>query len=161
MNPNRQAGGRRAQKEGKSFELHLIDMAHLEGFAVLHIKPAARWIRNPGQPMARPIPEKSTIDYVFGKDGQAIFLDAKSCDQNTFGKSLIKKHQIDKLVEFRDRGFACGYLVYFRKINRVCFFNATTVEAVKENESLNPVLAEYIAPLEEFRFSNLVSLIQK
>lgn len=153
FNLKRYLGGKKAQKEGKSFELKLIDMAHLEGWASLHIKPAARPIKTPVG--LKLIFEKSTIDHVFGKNGKAIFLDAKTCEAKTFCKSLIKQHQLDKLLEFERNGFATGYLVYFRKQNEICFFSAKILSELLVGKSLRPADGYSLGPLEDFRFSKI------
>lgn len=127
------AKGRKSTKGiGNAFENILEIPAKRSGISVVKIPSGVKWV------MRRAIPVKTPFDFMFCRDGVAVFLDAKSTSSSNFSKSMITDHQLSSLLELERQGFRAGYVVFFRGIDRVVFFSATQLNSLFPRESLKP-----------------------
>ena len=117
---NRVRGGKKAKSYGKAFELAVYEQCQREGLFPI-------WHPDGCETIARPpylIRTKMPFDFSILKDSKALFLDAKSFDKNTMSASDMAEHQVRILARAEEEGFAAGYLVYFRKPDKIVFFDA-------------------------------------
>lgn len=110
--------GKKAQAFGKGFEQAVSDQGNREGFLVIKWPDGCRRVAG----FLKLIPVKTPFDFTLISSGKAIFFDAKTFDKNTISRGDLVEHQINVLSEIEKRGFVSGYLVYFRKPNKVVFF---------------------------------------
>lgn len=101
------------------------------------------------------IPVKTPFDYVLIYEGQSVFLDCKSCDTNTFTYSQITRHQIDYLKKVWDHKCRSGYLVNFRKLNYIIFFDADKLSKLGPGDGLKPQDGQYLGGEECFALGGL------
>jgi len=88
---------------------------------------------------------KTAFDYVLiDSRGTVCFLDCKSFDSDRMSHSQLTEHQVDKLSDIEHHKVRAGYLVYFRKINVVVFFDASKMKALRPGHSLTASDGEYL-----------------
>ncbi len=135
-NPTRILAGKRAKAEGDSFEHFVEKHARISGINFVKVPMGARMVRGMGG--MKMIPIRTPFDYVLAKLGVATFIDAKSTSEGTFKHVLVKEHQLQALLGLERAGFTAGYLVNFRKWNRIVFFSATQLSDLRMREGLKP-----------------------
>lgn len=120
-----------AKREGQAWEQLLKHLMTRDGWEVVEIPPGCR-----GDGRGGLIRVKTAFDFVAGKNGRAVFFDAKSVESGNFTKSQCTVHQVDSLFKFFKQGFQAGYFVNFRDQNLVVFFSADKLMALKPRTSL-------------------------
>lgn len=134
-NPNKVSGGAKAKHIGKLFEGIVLAACYSNRIVPIQIPTGCKFVRGYGG--MRPIPQKSDFDFIIVKNKSAAFIDAKTTNDTTFTYSEITPHQVHKLAAIEKQGFNAGYLVWFRKVdNRIVFFTASKLLALKKGESL-------------------------
>jgi hypothetical protein len=143
---------RHSKVEGNAWEQVFKRAAILAGFATIHLPGGA----NPtgrrdakGRPILFPV--KMPFDFRLSKPLTPIVsegmiyasafsgsFDTKTIDGKTFPYSAITPHQLESLYSEECAGCCAGYIVYFRPENRVVFFSAGKLAAVRPRESLSP-----------------------
>lgn len=81
---------------------------------------------------------KTPFDMIFVRNQTACFIDCKSVDAERFSYSQIKTHQAMPLRQIEAEGFNAGYLIFFRAIDEVVFFKASTLVAITHGEGIGP-----------------------
>ena len=127
-------GGKKAKAKGDIFELILQSQSKRDKISFVKIPSGCAWRRT--QFGVKPMPVATPFDFMCGKTGRAIFFDAKQMGNDRFNYSLIKQHQVRKLLELEQQNFCAGYVIYFDTVDRIEFFTATQLIAVKRRESL-------------------------
>lgn len=148
--------GRLAKAGGRAFEQRVEWAARMIRAQLVQIPTGAIVV---GQRGGRPIlrPEKTPFDYVLGKDGEAAFFDAKSTAKTRFPFADMKPHQVRKLHDLELAGFRAGYLVNFRTLDRVVFFNASALKALQPRTSLRPDDGDAMGTHQELFLDRLLS----
>lgn len=123
--------GKKAKSNGNAFEGLLKIYALRDGWLTIQIGSMVRWV---GRNKFVPIP--SPFDFVFLRNAEAIFADAKFTKNNTFTFSNLTQHQIDSLSEVGNQRFKAGYIVHFEPSDKVVFFDIKTLVRLKPYESL-------------------------
>lgn len=146
--------GRKAKSAGSFFEHAIEHQANRENIMFIKIPDGCRRVRTPiGLKL---IPVKTPFDFVIGKNGTVCFFDAKSFDKNRLTRSDVVLHQITSLYSFETEKFIAGYLVYFRPINEIVFFDASQLVGLeKTGISLNAEDGTYLGSIEKFNISKL------
>jgi penicillin-binding protein-related factor A (putative recombinase) len=81
---------------------------------------------------------KSPFDFIVAKRGLSACIDTKTIDSGNFSYSMIKLHQVISLINLHDELIPSGYLVWFRDIDQMVFFDAKKLYHLKRRESLKP-----------------------
>lgn len=86
------------------------------------------------------LPKKvnTPFDFVIAKNGKSANIDTKTIESGNFSYSMIKMHQVVSLLNFYDNKIPSGYLVWFRDVNQMIFFDAKKLYHLKRRESLKP-----------------------
>ena len=119
------------KKLGNSFEESFELSAKYSGWTVIKIPDGCKRINH-----KQTILVKCPFDFVFAKNGLAVFCDAKTTEGKTFPQSKINKNQLEKLLSLHDQKMIAGYVVYFRETRTVRFFSAKEMSEVKPGDSL-------------------------
>lgn len=136
--------------QGVQFEKILEKHCNQQGVLFIKLpigaKPIGRgrWIR-----------QTSPFDYVLLHEGSAVFLDCKSLDSKTISYSTLTEHQITSLSAIREHGSLSGYMVWFRPINQVVFFEVKTLLGLKPRQSLSPQDGIYLGRFENIALGTL------
>lgn len=126
--------GKKAKASGEAFETFLKCCALIRKFDVTHLPPCGgRYIgRNKFHA------EKMPFDMIFCKLGKAIFVDAKHTKDKNFSHSMVNIDQILSLIGKEQTGHTSGYIVNFETEDKVIFFPASKLWALKRGQSLDP-----------------------
>jgi len=127
--------GKLAKSRGDIFETEINLSCYINGASPIQIPSGCKWRKTPTG--VRAVPEKTPFDFVIALHGKCAFFDAKSTDAVGFGFSLIKPHQVAKLLELERQGFNSGYLIKFTKFDsQIAFFTSSQLIKLKPRESL-------------------------
>lgn len=141
-------GGKKAKSKGDVFELILSSRAKSEKISFVKIPSGCAWRKtNFG---VKPVPVRTPFDFVIGKNAKAVFFDAKCMGDDRFTYSLIKQHQVQKLLELEQQNFRSGYVIFFDTVDRVEFFSASQLMAVKRRESLKSGEGMFLGSIQNF-----------
>lgn len=133
MNLNRRIGGLKAKRNGQLFENVVKSQCERLGWAVVRIPDGSRTLG-----LNKIIRVKSPFDFCIAKRGNVIFFDAKSWEGATWAKSKVNDKQVEHLLKLEAAWQVSGYMVFFKKIDRVIFFTATQLDSLNARESLLP-----------------------
>ena len=123
--------GLKSQVEGKGFEEYFSGTCNRFGFAWIKIPLGARIY---GQDrFGKPLYTLTRAPFDFAIAGIlngfpiAAYIDCKSINAYKYGKSLIDWAQVNDLLRFEEVGHPAGYLIYFRKAQKIVFFKASYI----------------------------------
>jgi penicillin-binding protein-related factor A (putative recombinase) len=109
------------QASGKQFEVLFEKIALMRGFYPVRIPNGFQITRD--RPL-RGFMVKSPFDFILEHDELGIgFLDLKTIATKKFPVALIKPHQM-RILDRLSKNNIAGFLVWFRKVDRVVFFRA-------------------------------------
>lgn len=134
MSLKQSIAGKQAKAHGKGFEKFIESAAGIAGFNVT---------RMPDGMVSRGLNKmqriKTYYDFILLKpDDKIIFLDCKTTNNKTFSHSSLTQHQVIKLKEIHDLGYAAGYVIEYRPLNEIVWFPASTLKFLKPGQSLRP-----------------------
>lgn len=111
--------GLSSKKIGNSFEDLFKRAAQHQGFGILRIEDGCRRIG-----LKKLIPVKQACDFVLVNRGLCAFIDTKTQgDGKTFPRANINLDQVNAIDGMCYHGATGGYVVWFRDINKVIFFD--------------------------------------
>lgn len=153
---SRVRGGHKARVEGNQFEALLELQCRMQGIVPTKIKTFCRYIAN----LQKWVPEKAPFDYILSSDISDAFIDCKSISAKSFKKVqgdriLIKEHQEDQLLAIERKGRRAGFLIWFRKENKVVFILASTMKKIRTDEPITSDMGEYLGTYESIALGNL------
>jgi hypothetical protein len=122
--------GRISKTEGMWFENFIHRQAVVSGWVVFHIPQGCKIIG-----AGKIVMVETPFDFVFVKNGHAVFADAKSFDDTRISKSKLKAHQVDAMAKAAAAGCRAGYIVFFRPIQEYRFFDAKQLLALRPGTS--------------------------
>lgn len=129
-----QIKGARARSEGLAFETFFVNALRRVGFYAVHLPQGAKFVRGPrGIPKLSPV--KMPFDLILSAPGRAGFFDMKSISDDRLVYSFLTPHQVDIMSDLEAQGHKAGYVVHFKKTNRVIFFEASKLQALERRES--------------------------
>lgn len=127
--------GVKSKRDGNAFENFIKACAYKCKYDVEHFPPLGAMCIGPNKYKTQRMP----FDMIFSKNGRSIFVDAKhKTDALNFPHSQIKEHQLLSLLCKEHAGCPAGYIVQFRKLNKVVMFKASVLHALKRGASLKP-----------------------
>jgi hypothetical protein len=127
---NRRRAGWLAKKSGSAFEQR-VEMECLKGgLSFVEIPDGCRRFSR-----TKIVQVQTPFDCILGFGNQVACLDLKSINAGTFGKSLVSAHQVDALAKIHRHQIA-GYLIYFRAVDKIVFFDAKELADLKDGTSL-------------------------
>lgn len=129
----RQLGGIRAKRAGESWEKRLQSAAWKATCAIVPILMGCKQIGR-----GKLIRVRNPFDFALVRDGQVVFMDAKTTLEGTFTHSSLTPHQVDWLGRTHSAGCMSGYVVEFRKLGKVSFFSHPLLANLKRGEGLKP-----------------------
>lgn len=115
--------------EGRRFEKFLVIAAKRDGWRTIQLPAGARFVGR-----GKVIPVKGPFDFIFQKDGQVIFCDAKSRDDVVLPYSTVNQDQVFELLKLSP--FTSGYIVHFRPLNQVGFISAKQLAGLSPHSSI-------------------------
>lgn len=116
---------------GNEFEMILRRRCLMTGVAITRIHDGCSTTGN-NFIMRR----QQICDFIVSWSGMSGLLDAKSCGDLRFNFSAITKHQVDEMLQHERAGIKAGYIILFRKIQKVIFFPASTLAGMQSRTSL-------------------------
>ena len=150
MNPNKQYGGIKAQKGGLGFENIFQWAGRSQGFHVERMPDGCKTIGK-----NKIIRIKTPFDFVICKEGRCAFVDTKTINANTFPFNLIKQHQVDCLANIGLHA-ASGYVVWYRKSDRINFYLAEILITLGSNDSLSHEKGIPLGKISDFRLQPIL-----
>lgn len=148
MATNRQRAGRLAKKAGEAFEQYFEAVCRRSQVTCVRIPDGCRSYKDRfGKLNLRRV--KTPFDYMITKDGWTACIDCKTVDANTFSHSSIDPDQLRSLVE-TGKSVPSGYLVWFRKSDKVTFFNHKKLYEINRGESLKPEDGHFLGDIRTF-----------
>lgn len=152
MTFNNKLRGRKAQREGNSFEVLIRNCASRESLAIKKSDPALKQAPSrSGKIMYWR--ERSGADFFLGNNGKAIIFDAKSLDSDRITYSQLVPHQLMDLKYWNCNGFRAGYLINFRHPDKVVFIDISCLLNLKPRECIYADAGQLLGT--EFSFSLL------
>jgi penicillin-binding protein-related factor A (putative recombinase) len=121
----RSRAGHKAKRIGEAFEALIARSAARDDITAIRIPDSCRRVRRGASIQLMQI--RSPFDYVLLRCGQAITMDAKTVDADTFSYSSICQHQIHSLSLCARDALQSGYLIWYRLSDRVVWHPAQTV----------------------------------
>ena len=119
MNTNSIRGGAKAQAFGALFENLFLNSCRKNGIVTTRFPDGCKSI---GQ--NRIIRVKTPFDWILSFNGKTALIDTKTTDSDSFSHSKIIIHQVTEMSAHQRAGTIAGYVIWFRKSNRVIFMNA-------------------------------------
>ena len=127
----RRMRGKRAKYGGMEWENRLISQCSLYDLSVIRIPDGCKQVA-----AGRLIRVRTPFDFIVADHFQAAFLDTKTIDATSFGYSLIDQNQLNNLLKLHDKGHVAGYLIWFKPLDQVLFFNAGQLLEVRPGNGL-------------------------
>lgn len=133
---NRKRAGLRAKTHGEGFENFFFHSCHRAGIYVIRFPNGCRACRT--RTGIKFLPVKTPFDFILiGPTNKVGYVDTKTCESVNFQYSDCTEHQVNVLYDLAMKGFVAGYVVHFKKHNRVVFFSAIQLFSLKRRESLS------------------------
>jgi len=129
----RSLAGRRSQVNGEAFENLFRSALLWRGVQVIRFPSGAKWTRGKLLPVPTPFDWILVDSY-----GSVALIDTKTTAGDRFGFAQVVPHQLRDLFEAHTRGAIAGYVIWFRESDRVAFFDAGQLHALKPRQSLGP-----------------------
>lgn len=138
-----------SKNEGDGFEQVFKFQAYRERISVEKLGLTGKWERNyqTNQMEFRATP--AHCDYLLLFEGAAALVDCKSVNSKVFPWSEIKPHQLLQLQRV-GAAIASGYVVCFRPLAKVVFFDWRVLGALKKGNSLKVVDGILLGDLTNF-----------
>lgn len=129
---NKRVAGYKARNKGQAFENMLRRSAETNRWYPIQIY-------NGCEGFGKTIRMKAQqFDFVFLKQGCALFIDAKTIATNTFAKSKITPHQAKALLNCEEEFFSAGFIINFSELNDTRFYAANLLNTLAPGDSLKP-----------------------
>lgn len=141
----RSIGGKKAKNMGASFEAFFQAFTLSQGLVCTRIPDGCKQVGKGGRNLVR---TTTPFDFLIAANGIAAALDLKTIDEKTFPYSLIKQHQRKSLMDI-GRHMVAGYLIWFRPLDRVVFFDHREIWLCASGSSLKPDEGFEIGPLND------------
>lgn len=133
-NRKKRLAGKIAKIEGDNFEESLDRWANKINASLTRVPNGCKNVMIRGRLTLIRI--KSCFDFILTKNKQMIAFDAKSIHVDTFARSRINYDQLKELEKIHSQGFKAGYLIYFRKAQKIRFVCVTELLKLKPRESV-------------------------
>lgn len=98
---------------------------------------------------------RTNFDFMFIHNGQVVFIDAKSHENDRFNYSLITPHQASALARLEENGCVAGYICWHRNSNIVSFYHGSKLIKVRPGESITPLDGVYLGTFEDIALGTL------
>lgn len=127
--------GHIAKDMGDLFENMLRTFSARQSITCTRIPSGCRTVSTrAGMPILKRVP--TPFDFILTKNGLAACIDCKTIESGNFSHSMLTQHQVDSLVNIFDSKIPAGYLIWFRDVDVVTFFQADKLYHLKRRESL-------------------------
>lgn len=127
-------GGFKAKQAGDYFESLFSFFAIKAKATVIKLPDGCKRVFYNGK--IKLLPMQTPFDYILAKNGKTIFLDCKTIEDSNFSFSKLTTHQVDSLFSLEKKEVLSGYLIYYRKVNKIIFYKASVLKKLKPRESL-------------------------
>lgn len=127
----RKMAGYMAKRIGSGWENRLVSQCSFYDLDVVRIPDGCKQVA-----AKRLIRVRTPFDFIVADHYQAAFLDTKTVSKPSFGYTEIDQHQLSNLLKLWNKGHAAGYLIYFRPIDQVIFFNASLLAGIRRGSGL-------------------------
>lgn len=127
----------KAQAVGEQFEHMLKVPAQMMGATLVRMPDGCRTVRR-GDALTN-MRVKTPFDYILARKGQpCAFFDAKTVAGKSFSYSAINQDQVQWLRLLKHQGMCAGYVVWFRGVDRVVWYDVDQLRRLQPRESLLP-----------------------
>lgn len=134
--------GKKSHDEGAAFEEFFALNCNRSGFNWLKLQPGARIYGKDqsGRPKWKLV--QCPFDYLVAGNlnglAVAAYIDCKSINDDAFYSSMIDWDQINNLLTFESCGHPAGYVIYFRKIQKIVFVRSSKIQAIGNSRTIRP-----------------------
>lgn len=139
-------------EEGRIFEKLFIRQAQRNGLLAIknHLSAKHGW-------KGRLILIKSELDFkLITQSGRVGFFDCKSFAGEKFTYSMIDPDQMQRAITYVEWNVPAGFVIWFRKYNRVVFFSVATIANKGPGTSFGPRDGDLLGRYEEFNLKRLM-----
>lgn len=143
-----------SKRNGDYFEKLIQYQANRVGCVFEKIPSGAKWVG-----ARRVIPMRTPFDFIIAKGGRCAVFDAKLIDSETFGRSMIKAHQLRSLLNFWRVGIPAGYVISFSN-GWVEFFNADVLFNLRHRQSLKVGTGLYLGTKDCFDLTLIWGIVK-
>lgn len=113
-----------SQEQGKFFESLFVSQSQRCGLLARQNHLTARKLANGKVQILA-----SNLDFtVIGRNGEVAFIDCKSFGGDFFKYSQLDAKQVEQALLFNERYVPSGFVVYFRPVNRICYFSGIEIK---------------------------------
>lgn len=146
--------GKNSQAEGDSFEQYFAATCNRQGFSWIKLLPGAQiYGRNSdGTPKWKLV--RCNFDYLLAGriEGLSVaaYIDTKSIGNDEFPKTLVDWDQINDLLRFGEQGHPAGYVIHFRKVQKLVYIPAQKILDIGHSRNLTPGDGKYLGNLFDF-----------
>jgi penicillin-binding protein-related factor A (putative recombinase) len=105
----------------------------------------------------RLIAVKSPCDWVCSYNGLTAVIDTKTIDRASFPFNLINPDQVRSMNALTPGGTLRGYVIWFRKIDRVVFISCEKLKTVQTRGSVSVEDGIDLGPLDELDLTKIFS----
>ena len=127
--------GHRAKSAGDTFEEIFQVICNRDGIICVDFPDGCTKVKTPYG--LKLYPKNMPFDFMICRDGKSAAIDAKTVQGKTFEYSMITRHQLESLSEVGPH-IPSGYVVWFREIDKVVFFDYLKLISVASRTSLKP-----------------------
>ncbi len=154
----RRIAGRKSQQNGKLFERIFERACARQGAAIIHVKDGGRQVSKNFF-----IREKTSCDWIVAHRSRVFICDTKHfSDTERLTRSRLVEHQVRKAFEFWQQGIASGYLIWFRLVDRVCFFTGEHLWNIwNGGKSMHFTEGTDLGKITEFRIEEVFKIHEK
>lgn len=115
-----------AVREGKNLELLFEATCRNQKLCPVRYHDACKVVRGfRGRPQLVRLP--SPFDFIVWRGREAVAVDTKSTGLKSMPMTMIKNHQLIELYRIQEQGGLAGFVIYFRKIERLAFIEASQI----------------------------------
>jgi hypothetical protein len=133
---SRRIAGSKSREYGQLFEKRLESACHRMGVAFVRIPDGCIMVRGRGG-MVIPKRVKTPFDFVISMQGRSAFIDCKTIESGNFTHSMITSHQVNSLMTMENAQNLAGYVVWYRDVDKIIFYQASVLKALKPKQSLD------------------------
>jgi len=122
---------------------------------VIHLPQGAKFVAGKfGRPRLAPV--KMPFDMIVTKKLTAGFFDSKSISDDNLVFSFLTPHQVDIMADLESDGHKSGYIVHFKKTNRVIFYSASKLQNLQRRCSYSQDEGEDLGTLFDLKLQGFI-----
>ena len=151
---NNVIGGHKAKSAGDSFEELFIQICNRERIVCVDFPNGCRRVNTPYglKLFATTMP----FDFMICRAGLAAAIDVKTTQGKSFTYSSIVPHQLKSLTEVGPH-LPAGYVVWFREVDRIVFFDYLALQSLQPRQSLQPENGIFLGSIRDAKIERILT----